>query len=162
MTAFADRVHNAAALIAGGLISNPDVIELNQVCIAQDAIYLVAAVDAAIAERERANMAESIESVRQVISGYDDAYRAGFLAGEANARAAHDAAVEEAYARGLADGRANPWRPMDEYDGQAAIVAGRPPFGSRTGLAYIRQVPHGYRALPADFGWLPLPTPPAE
>jgi hypothetical protein len=126
-------VHNAAALIAGGLISDPDAIELNQVGIAQDAIYLVVAVDAALAEREKAESTAPTED-----------------------------AIAAAHARGLADGRANPWRPMGEYDGQAAIVAGRPPFGSRTGLAYIRQVPHGYRALPADFGWLPLPTLPAE
>jgi len=71
-------------------------------------------------------------------------------------------ATAAAYARGLADGRANPWRPMEEYDGQAAIVVWGYLSEDMLPIMHAHTVGAGYTPETIDFGWLPTPTPPAE
>jgi hypothetical protein len=90
---FADRVHAAAAAIAGGMMADSNVVSYDKNAVARDAINLVLAVDAAIAAHQPAPQPEPTAD-----------------------------ALREAYERGLADGRTNPWRAASEQRNCAAVA----------------------------------------
>jgi hypothetical protein len=120
---FADRVHAAAAAIAGGMYADPNVHELDHAYAARDAIRLVLAVDAAIAARQPAPQPEPTAD-----------------------------AIREAYERGLADGRANPWRHASEQRNCAAVAMYRgEDWEKRSGL-YAKG-----SDLPLGAVWVPFP-----
>jgi hypothetical protein len=95
---FADRVHAAAAAIAGGMYADPNVKSLDRGWTAREATQLVLAVDAAIAAHQPAPQPEPTAD-----------------------------ALRDAYHLGVSDGRANPWLPAacDKPDLVIAFSADR-------------------------------------
>lgn len=141
---FEDRVHAMACV----LTANDPEASRTWEDIAGSSIDAVRAIDAALAECPEAQPAESA----------DEAYNRGMLAGAAAERAQADInAGAEAYARGLAEGRANPWRPMAEpCNGTPRVVA----WVNARGHLNVDHFSEEYEPRDGDIGWLPLPAVP--
>jgi hypothetical protein len=120
---FADRVHAAAAAIAGGMWADPNMEGYDDHTVAGFAVDLVLAVDAAIAARQGERQAMHIAPDPQ--------------------------AIEEAYQRGLADGRASPWRPSTDkmpelviaYDSYRDTLLLKAPQSVRPGELWVAAPP---------------------